>query len=65
MWEQPIRDIIPGAGQRDQSGIETYWRILLTPNMTVTPGVTFVFNPSFNPTVNGMVIPSIKFRVAF
>jgi carbohydrate-selective porin OprB len=65
MWSQPIKNVFPGSGQRDQSGIETYWRILLTPNMTVTPGIQFVFNPSFNPTVNSMVIPSIKFRVAF
>jgi len=33
--------------------------------MTVTPGGQFIFNPSFNPTVDHMVVPSIKFRVVF
>jgi Carbohydrate-selective porin, OprB family len=65
MWSQPIKNVFPGSGQRDQTGIETYWRILLTPNMTVTPGIQFIFNPSFNPTVDNMVVPSIKFRVVF
>jgi hypothetical protein len=65
MWSQPINDIIPGSGQRDQTGFEAYWRMLVTPNMTFTPGIQFVVNPSFNPTVDHMVIPSIKFRVVF
>jgi hypothetical protein len=39
--------------------------LLLTPNMTVTSGIQFIFNPSFNPTVDHMTVPSIKFRVVF
>jgi carbohydrate-selective porin OprB len=65
MWSRPINNILPVPSQRDQQGFETYWRLLLTPNMTVTPGVQFIWNPSFNPTVDHMVIPSIKFRVVF
>jgi hypothetical protein len=65
MWSQPIKNILPGSGQRNQEGFETYWRMLVTPSVTVTPGVSFVFNPSFNPSVDHLVIPSIKFRCAF
>jgi hypothetical protein len=65
IWSRPFNNILPGSGQRDQQGFETYWRLLLTPNMTVTPGIQFIFNPSFNPTVDHMTVPSIKFRVVF
>jgi len=65
MWSQPFNNIIPGLGQRNQSGFETYWRLQLTPIMTVTPGLQVVIDPSFNPTQNVVVIPSIKFRVVF
>jgi carbohydrate-selective porin OprB len=65
MWSRPIDNILPGLSQRDQQGFETYWRLLLTPNMTVTPGVQFIFNPSFNPVEDHMVVPSIKFRLVF
>jgi hypothetical protein len=57
--------ILPGSDQRNQEGFETYWRMLVTPSLTVTPGVSFVFNPSFNPSVDHMVIPIIKLRWAF
>jgi carbohydrate-selective porin OprB len=64
MWAQPIKNIFPGSGQRDQYGFETYWRLQVTPILTVTPGVQVVFHPSFNPVENVVVIPSIKFRIA-
>jgi len=65
MWSQPIKDIFPGSGQRDQYGPEIYWRLLVTPSITVTPGLSVVFDPSFNPAKDVIVIPSIKFRAAF
>lgn len=63
MWSRPFRDIVPGLGQRDQWGIETYWNLAVTPNSSITPGVQFIFNPSFNPSVDFVTIPQIKFRV--
>jgi carbohydrate-selective porin OprB len=55
----------PGSGQRDQYGVETYWNIAMTQNSTFTPGIQLIEHPSFNPKVNFVAIPSIKFRVAF
>jgi hypothetical protein len=65
MWTQPIRDIFPGSGQRNQTGWELYWRMLVTPNLWITPGVQVVYNPSFNPGVDTIYIPDIKFRLSF
>ncbi len=64
MWSLPFKNILPGSGQRAQYGMETYWNIALTPNSTVTPGIQLIFNPSFNPTVNFIAVPDVKFRVA-
>ncbi len=65
MWAQPIEDIFPGSGQRDQFGFDTYWRMQVTPGLTITPGLQVVYNPSFNPGEDVIVIPSIKFRTVF
>ena len=65
MFARPFENIFPGSGQRDQYGFEVYWRAQVTPNLTVTPGVQVVYDPSFNPTVDSTVVPSIKFRVVF
>lgn len=64
MWSLPFDNIFPGSGQRAQYGVETYWNIALSPNSTITPGIQLIFNPSFNPTVNFIAIPDVKFRVA-
>jgi porin len=49
---------------RDQYGIETYWRIKLTNNIWITPGIHLLFNPALNPDDDFIAIPQIKFRVA-
>jgi hypothetical protein len=64
MWTKPFRNIFRGSGQRDQYGVEAYWNMALTPNMTLTPGIQWIKDPSFNPTVNSLTIPSLKFRLA-
>lgn len=63
MWSRPFRDIFPGSGQRDQFGLETYWNVAVTPNMTLTPGLQLIFNPSFNPRDDIIAVPHLKFRV--
>lgn len=65
MWSQPFNNIFPGSGQRDQYGVEAYWNMAMTENSTLTPGLQLVAHPSFNPQVNLVAIPEIKFRVAF
>ncbi len=59
----PIDELF-GEEARNQSGLETYWRILLTRNIWVTPGVHFAFNPTLNTATDFASIPHIKFRVA-
>jgi len=64
MWTLPFKNILPGSGQSAQYGMETYWNIAVTPNSTITPGIQLIFNPSFNPTVNFIAVPDVKFRVS-
>ena len=63
LYMNPIDEIF-AEPVRDQYGIETYWRISLTNNIWITPGVHFVFNPSLNPDDDFVVMPQLKFRVA-
>jgi len=66
VWMDPHEDLFgSGTDLRSQFGLELYWKILLTRNMWVTPGFQFIHNPSLNPTVDDLVIPHIKFRIAF
>lgn len=71
MVVKPFKDIldpfeniipIPSFTPRTQYGFEPYWRIQLTPGLSLTPGAQFIFNPSFNPFVNSIVVPHLKFR---
>ncbi|WP_158281456.1 carbohydrate porin [Sediminitomix flava] len=44
---------------------EVYWKMLLFPDMWLTPGAQFVMNPSFNPANNFVFAPTIKARYFF
>ena len=48
---------------QDQYGLETFWKILLTPNVWATPGVQVNFDPAFNPAEDCIAVPHIKFRL--
>ena len=48
---------------RNQYGLETNWKILLTPDLWITPGVQLIWDPSFNPSADFLAIPQIKFRL--
>jgi len=65
MWTQPFRNLVPGFTPRNQTGWELYWRMLVTPNLWITPGLQVVYNPAFNPGVDTIYIPDIKFRLSF
>ena len=64
MWTRPFPNILPGSGQRDQWGIETYWNVAVTPNTTLTPGIQLIFDPAFNPRANFVALPQLKFRIS-
>jgi len=65
IFSDPIKNIFPGSGQRGQYTVDTYWRVQVTPYLTMTPAIWFIFDPSFNPTVNFQVVPQIKFQILF
>ena len=51
--------------KQNQYGLDAYWKILLTPNAWITPGLQILVDPAFNPTADVVTIPHIKFRVFF
>ena len=57
-------DEVFGDEALDQYGSEIYWRISLTRNIWVTPGLQFVINPTINTESDFIAIPHIKFRIA-
>lgn len=64
MWMRPHPDLL-GGNLRDQYGVDTYWKILLTRNLWITPGIQVVFDPSLNPTEDVIAIPHFKFKLAY
>ena len=63
LYMNPIEEIF-AEPVRNQYGIETYWRISLTNNIWITPGLHLVINPSLNLEDDLIAIPQLKFRVA-
>jgi len=63
LYMNPIEEIF-AEPVRDEYGLETYWRISLSNNIWITPGIRLVFNPSLNPEDDFIAIPQFKFRVA-
>ena len=59
-WMHPLDNTL-----RDQYGGELYWRILLTPDLWLTPGFQFIWDPSSNPAEDFVSIAQIKFRLFF
>jgi hypothetical protein len=39
--------------------------VQVTDALSVTPRVQVIYNPSFNPTMDFIVVPKIKFRAVF
>jgi hypothetical protein len=59
-WAQPYDDSL-----NSQYGVEGYWKLLLLPNLWVTPGVQVIFDPTFNPQEDTITIGQIKARLFF
>ena len=62
LYMNPIEEIFDQE-VRNQYGMETYWRILLTPHIWITPGIQLVIHPSLNLEDDYVVIPHVKFRI--
>jgi predicted kinase len=60
VWARPKSDSLDS-----QYGVEGYWKLLLLPNMWVTPGVQVIFDPTFNPEKDTTTISQIKARLFF
>ena len=63
LYMNPIEEIF-AEPVRDEYGLETYWRISLSNNIWITPGIRLVFNPSLNQEHDFIAMPQFKFRVA-
>ncbi len=63
LYMNPIEEIF-AEPVRNEYGIETYWRISLSNNIWITPGIRLVFNPALNQQDDFVAMPQFKFRVA-
>ena len=63
LYMNPIEEIFDGP-VRDQYGFETYWKILLSQNIWITPGIHLISNPALNQEHDFIAIPQLKFRIA-
>jgi hypothetical protein len=37
IWFEPLPDLVTDFNLRNQTGFEAYWKMLLTPNLSITP----------------------------
>ena len=59
-WIQPINPAL-----NDQYGGELYWKLLLTPDLWITPGLQFIIDPTFNPAEAYILVAQFKLRLFF
>jgi hypothetical protein len=67
-WAEPLDrpdPVLEIQRDRNQYGIETYWKLLLTPDLWITPGAQLIVEPTFNPSTDLVAIPQFKFRAFF
>lgn len=60
VWAKPIV-----RSQRDQYGLETYWKILFAEDVWVTPGLQLIFKPTYDPSTDVLAVGGVKLRVFF
>jgi len=54
----------PAAGfQRDELAIEALYRFMITPAISMQPGVQYIVNPSGDPSVDDALIGQLRFNV--
>jgi porin len=63
-WGQP-NDALFGSGLRDQYAIESYFRLQLTREISITPAVQLLINPALNPQKDTIWVFGLRSRFAF
>jgi outer membrane immunogenic protein len=59
-WAEPT-----ASGQRDQYGLEAFYRVAVTPHSYVTPDLQVIFNPADNGAASSVVIGGVRLRTLF
>ncbi|CAG0959750.1 Porin B [Phycisphaerales bacterium] len=49
----------------NETAIELYYKIVLTPSMSITPDLQVIINPSGDPSINDAVVGQLEFEVLF
>lgn len=49
----------------DETAVELYYKIVLTPSVSITPDLQVIVNPSGDPAINDAVVGQIEFEVLF
>jgi hypothetical protein len=62
-YMNPIEEIFDQR-VRNQYGVEAYWRIRLTRNIWITPGIQLLLDPALNLEEDFVAMPHLKFRIA-
>ncbi len=63
-WGQP-NDELFGSGLRDQYAIESYFRLQVTKEISITPAVQLLINPALNPQKDTIWVFGLRSRFAF
>ena len=58
-WSDPS----PGAGERDETLIEAYYRLALSPILSLTGDVQFVVDPALNPAAKNSVVLGLRLHL--
>ncbi|MEM9798966.1 MAG: hypothetical protein AAGA20_01485 [Planctomycetota bacterium] len=57
-WLDPINDSLD-----DEFAAEAYWKLLLTSDLWITPGIRFIDDPALSPSSDSIVIGQLKLRL--
>ncbi|KXX70485.1 carbohydrate porin [Flammeovirga sp. SJP92] len=63
--EALISTIFPNVRDEGQWAAEVYWKMLVTPDLWITPGAQFIMNPTMNTNTDFIFAPTIKARYFF
>jgi porin len=56
---------LPEPFQREQVNAEAFYRFQLTPNLSITPDLQYISNPSLNLGVDTLWVAGLRARLTF